>query len=169
MPATRTRRPKSTYTKPEPAPLTPEQIAAQAEIDAAWNRVDARVSEMRDAALSIAEKLYPGRVHRPALDTHFYITFGPEGERPLGFAGPGAVEMQVDIDLRGINSEALRAGTLPTKLRFQPRAYSLSGGIEEAESQGKALLEAVQAARLLSALVDRTEATEPHRHTVVAP
>lgn len=146
---------KSTYVKPE---LTPEQLAAQAEIDAAWSRVDARVSEMRDAALHIADKLYPGRVHRSALDSHFYITFGPEGDRPLGFAGPGAVEMQVEVDLRGINSEALRAGTLPTKLRFQPRAYSLSGGIEEAEIQGKALLEAVQAARLLESLVNREDA-----------
>lgn len=138
---------------PAPVVLTPEQIEAQARRSAA---LDAHASEREDLlrrAQVIAERLCPGRVFGRQICDGFGVTFGdPEAPR-LSFCGPGTVEMCVELNmfsrLSGSDDFA------PPSLRFLPRAYSLgySDGIESAEAQGRALIEAAQFARTLLALL----------------
>lgn len=161
----------STSTGTHPRPLPTEVYTQRAEMTAAWARVDQRIQDMIGKALGYARKLRPGRVTPSARPELFYVAFGPETERAVGFAGTGLVELQVEVDLSGLTSETVLAGALPTKLRFRPTSYSLNGGVDDAEKLGTALLEAVHFARTLSALIEPelAEGAGPHRHAVVTP
>ena len=154
MTTTTTRKPRSSSrTTPAPAPLTPEQIEAQAARNA---RNDAYVAARKDLlsrAQTIAEKLHPGRVFLHSIGDCFSVMFGDPGAPRLSFAGPGVVEMCVELSTWSLVTDSVEYA--PPSLRFLPRAYSLScsEGIDGAEAQGRALIESASFARTLLALL----------------
>ena len=137
----------ATRKKPAPAPivLTPEQIEANARRNAAADAYVAAREDLLRRAQAIAEKLHPGRVYRHSIGDCFSVMFG--------VAGPGVVEMTVELTTRSRASDSNDFD--PPSLRFLPRAYSLScsEGIDGAEAQGRALIDAAAFSRTILALV----------------
>lgn len=143
----------SKKTTPAPVVLTPEQIEEAARRNAAADAYVAAREDLLRRAHAIAEKLHPGRVHSHSIGDCFTVMFGDPGAARLSFAGPGIVEMCVEL-----STWSRASGTdnfAPPSLRFLPRAYSLScsEGIDGAEAQGRALIEAAGFARTLLALL----------------
>lgn len=152
--ATTTRKPRSSSRKaPAPAPLTPEQIEAQAVHEARIAAYEAARDALLGRAQSIAEKLHPGRVFLHSIGDCFSVMFGDPGAPRLSFAGPGVVEMCVELSTWSRVTDSVEYA--PPSLRFLPRAYSLScsEGIDGAEAQGRALIESASFARTLLALL----------------
>lgn len=139
-------------TSPAPIILTPEQVEAQARREERNAYLAAR-EDLLSRAQAIAEKLHPGRVHLHGVGDCFSVMFGANDAPRLSFAGPGVVEMCVELTTwsRMSGSDDFD----PPALRFLPRAYSLScsEGIDGAEAQGRALIEAASFARTLLALL----------------
>jgi len=162
MPATNTpantRKPRSasrtaSRTTPAPPPLTPEQFEAKARREAAANAQVAASKDLLTRAQAIAEKLHPGRVYLHRIGDGFSVMFGDPGAPRLSFAGPGVVEMCVELSTWSRVTDSVEYA--PPSLRFLPRAYSLScsEGIDGAEAQGRALIESASFARTLLALL----------------
>ena len=145
----------ATRKKPAPAPivLTPEQIEANARRNAAADAYVAAREDLLRRAQAIAEKLHPGRVYGHSIGECFSVMFGDPAAPRLSFAGPGVVEMTVELTTRSRASDSNDFD--PPSLRFLPRAYSLScsEGIDGAEAQGRALIDAAAFARTILALV----------------
>ena len=143
---TRTRKPRA----PAPAVLTPEQLEAQARREA---RNDAYVAARASAAMGLAERLNPGRVHTYAHDEGFTVMFGdPTSTHLTGYRGPGNLELRVDL-----SSWTRIEGTddfSPPTLRFTPRSYSLGSDatLEHCEALGRSMIEAATFGRTLLAL-----------------
>jgi hypothetical protein len=139
--------------QPAPIVLTPEQREAQDRRNAAADAHVAAREDLLRRAQSIAEKLHAGRVYSHSIGDCFSIMFGDSGAPRLSFAGGGIVEMCVELNTfsRAPGSDEFD----PPSLRFLPRAYSLScsEGIDGAEAQGRALIEAAAFARTLLALL----------------
>lgn len=146
--------PKPRYSKTAtPVVLTPEQIEARAARDAAADAYVSAREELLHRAHVIAEKLHPGRVYLHGVGDCFSVMFGANDAPRLSFAGPGVVEMLVELTTwsRPSGSDDFD----PPALRFLPRAYSLScsDGIVGAEAQGRALIDSASFARTLLALL----------------
>lgn len=141
-------------TSPAPIILTPEQVEAQARREERNDAYLATRESLISRAHALTEKLHPGRVysHSAGLES-FSVMFGDSSAPRLSFAGPGVVEMCVELTTwsRLPDSDEFA----PVSLRFLPRAYSLScsEGIDGAEAQGRALIEAASFARTLLALL----------------
>ena len=140
-------------TTPTPVTLTPEQIEAKARRDAAADAYVAAREDLLRRAQAIAERLHPGRVFLHSIGDCFSVMFGANDAPRLSFAGPGVVEMCVELTTWSRASDSNDFD--PPALRFLPRAYSLScsDGIDGAEAQGRALIEAAAFARTLTALL----------------
>lgn len=140
-------------TSPAPIILTPEQVEAQARREERNAAYLAAREDLLSRAQAIAEKLHPGRVRLHGVGDCFSVMFGANDAPRLSFAGPGVVEMCVELTTwsRMSGSDDFD----PPALRFLPRAYSLScsEGIDGAEAQGRALIEAASFARTLLALL----------------
>ncbi len=145
----------ATRKKPAPAPivLTPEQIEANARRNAAADAYVAAREDLLRRAQAIAEKLHPGRVYGCSIGECFSVMFGDRAAPRLSFTGPGVVEMTVELTTWSRASDSNDFD--PPSLRFLPRAYSLScsEGIDGAEAQGHALIEAAQFGRTILALL----------------
>ncbi len=139
----------ATRKKPAPAPivLTPEQIEANARRNAAADAYVAAREDLLRRAQAIAEKLHPGRVYSHSIGDCFSVMFGdPAAPRLI-------VEMTVELTTRSRASDSNNFD--PPSLRFLPRvgALSCSEGIDGAEAQGRALIDAAAFARTILALV----------------
>ena len=155
--------PRKTTKPAPPVILTAEQIEAKARRDAAADAYVAAREDLLSRAQTIAERLHPGRVFLHSMAPYgwrteprlagFSVMFGANDAPRLSFAGPGVVEMCVELTMwsRASGSDNFD----PPALRFLPRAYSLScsDGIDGAEAQGRALIEAAAFARTLTALL----------------
>ena len=146
---TRTRK----KTAPAPVVLTPEQFAAQAARDARNDAYVAARASLLSAAMGLAERLNPGRVHTYAHDEGFTVMFGdPTSTHLTGYRGPGNLELRVDL-----SSWTRIEGTddfSPPTLRFTPRSYSLGSDatLEHCEALGRSMIEAATFGRVLLAL-----------------
>ena len=138
----------ATRKKPAPAPivLTPEQIEANARRNAATDAYVAAREDLLRRAQAIAEKLHPGRVYGHSIGECFSVMFGDPAAPRL------VVEMTVELTTRSRASDSNDFD--PPSLRFLPRAYSLScsEGIDGAEAQGRALIDAAAFARTILTL-----------------
>ena len=145
--------PRKTTKPAPPVVLTTEQIEAKARRDAAADAYVAAREELLRRAQAIAEKLHPGRVHTHSIGDCFSVMFGANDAPRLSFSGPGVVELCVELTTWSRMSGSDEFD--PPALRFLPRAYSLSSsdGIDGAEAQGRALIEAAAFARTLLALL----------------
>ena len=145
--------PRKTTKPAPPIILTPEQIEAQARSEAAADAYVAAREDLLRRAQAIAERLHPGRVFLHSIGDCFSVMFGANDAPRLSFAGPGVVEMTVELTTWSRPEGSNDFG--PPSLRFLPRAYSLScsDGIDGAEAQGRALIEAAAFARTLTALL----------------
>lgn len=145
--------PRKTIKPAPPVILTPEQIEANARRDAAADAYVAAREDLLCRAQAIAEKLHPGRVHLHSVGDCFSVMFGDNNAPRLSFAGPGVVELCVELTTWSRMQDLIEFA--PPSLRFLPRAYSLScsDGIDGAEAQGRALLDAAAFARTLIALI----------------
>lgn len=143
-------------TAPAPVILTPEQIEAQARREAEHEAHCAAREALITKARGLAEAIRPGRVVVYDHDfNHFAVMFGDPSAPRCSFAGPGIVELSVDLAHWSFRSDSANATDLtPPALRFTPRCYSLgsSDGIDGCEAQGRALIEAAAFARMLQAL-----------------
>ena len=154
MTTTTTRKSRSSArTTPAPAPLTPEQIEAKARREAAADAYAAAREDLLTRAQAIAEKLHPGRVYLHSIGDCFSVMFGDNSAPRMTFAGPGVVELGVELSTWSLPQGSDEFD--PPSLRFLPRAYSLScsDGLDGAEAQGRALIEAAGFARTLLALL----------------
>lgn len=153
MTTTTTRKPRSSSrTTPAPAPLTPEQIEAQAAKEARANEYQAAREALLARAHVLAEKLRPGRVHRfVKYADNFSVMFGAVNGPRCSFSAPGAVELNIELGPWGRlpESEDFR----PVVIEPSVRTCSLNGDIDSAEAQGRALIEAAGFARTLLALL----------------
>lgn len=145
--------PRKTTKPAPPIVLTPEQIAEKQRRDAAADAYVAAREDLLRRAQSIAEKLRPGRVYLHSIGDCFSVMFGDNNAPRLSFAGSGVVEMCVELTTWSRVADSIEFA--PPALRFLPRAYSLScsDGIDGAEAQGRALLDAAAFARTLLALL----------------
>ena len=140
-------------TSPTPIILTPEQVEAQARRDERNDAYLATRESLISRAHALAEKLHPGRVysHSAGLES-FSVMFGDSSAPRLSFAGPGVVEMCVELTTWSHLPDSDEF--VPVSLCFLPRAYlSCSDGVDGAEAQGRALIDAARFARTLLALL----------------
>ena len=139
---------------PAPAVQTPEQAAARAARETREAAYDAACDALIMKALSIAERLQPGRVFVAPYDRGFAVMFGdPEhATHSAGYRGPGNLELTIDLCLR-TRQEGSECFVAPT-LRCSPRSYSLGSDatLETCEALGRSLLEAAAFGRTLLAL-----------------
>lgn len=157
MPVITTARKPRTKKTPAPAPivLTPEQIEARAAREARVAAYEAARNDLVGRALTLAEKLCPGRVHAyRSAGEGFAVMFGECPEMLFTFRGPGLVELQVELGMWERVADA--DDFAPASLRFTPRAFSMGSGaaMEYCEAVGRALIEAASFARTLQALTE---------------
>jgi len=146
--------PRKTTKPAPPVILTPEQIEARAAREARVAAYEAARNDIVSRALTLAEKLRPGRVHTyRSTGEGFAVMFGESADPLFTFRGPGLVELQVELGMweriGGTDDFA------PASLRFTPRAFSMGSdaAMEHCEAVGHALIDAARFARTLAALL----------------
>lgn len=140
-------------TAPAPVVLTPEQVEAQAAREARNAAYEAAREDLVRRALTLAERLHPGRVHAyRSVGEGFAVMFGDSTEPLFTFRGPGLVELQVELAMwtRIEGSDDFE----PPALRFTPRSFSLGSGASmvHCEAVGRALIDAAALAHTLTLL-----------------
>lgn len=146
-------KPRKTTKPAPPVVLTAEQIAEKQRRDAAADAYVAAREDLLRRAQTIAEKLHPGRVFLHSIGDCFSVMFGDNNAPRLSFPWPGVVEMCVELTTWSRLADSHEFS--PPALRFVPRAHSLScsDGVDGAEAQGRALIDAAAFARTLTALL----------------
>lgn len=147
-------RPKKVQPAP-PAPLTEEQLAAQAKRRDAYERRLAEMAEVEKILREVAEVMAPafcGRLmpREQAWHGRVECMFGPETQyRALGMADKGLAEAMIEVSVDRV--EASDEQIVGLRTRFQSYATSGNTTADDAEAQGLAL---VDAARFTRAVVN---------------
>ena len=145
--------PRKTTKPAPPIVLTPEQIAEHEARKARNDAYIAACEALIEQALAFARKMSSRVFHSKGFtDDGFAVMFGDEDAPRLSFAGPGLVELRIEIRFNGRDDAGER---LPPALHVYPRACSLSGSADLAtcEALGQALIDAARFGHTLIALL----------------